>query len=129
MGNTPVQEQPLYEQLYIRLTSMPRAARIMVSAFFALMVTLAMFPIIDWAYIKYFYNPNTVTFASIIAVVLGGVMYVAGYLLIVGTVGEKPPARKAVLWYVVIGLIALIMVVLLLLQGYSMTDGLGVNWL
>jgi len=127
MAKSSAKDQPLYEQLSIRLINLPRITRILIAAFFALMVTLAIFPVVDWVYLQYFYNPSSNTLASIVSAIFGAVMYGAGYLLIVGTIGEKPPARKAVLWYVVIGLIALIIVILLLLQGFSMTDGLGVD--
>jgi len=117
---------PLYEQLSRGLNHMPRIVRILIAGFFALVVTAAIFPIVDRVYLDYFYNPDAPpTLAAVISAIIGGLMYAVGWRLIVGTIGEEIPARKAVLWYFVIGLFALVIVVLLIVQGISMTDELG----
>jgi hypothetical protein len=46
-------------------------------------------------------------------------MYLVGWQLIVGPVGEIPPARKMVLWYVGIGALSIALVVLWLITGVA----------
>lgn len=119
-------ELPLHMQITYRLNRFSRFIRILIAGFIALIVTAAIFPIVDSVYLNYFYDPDAPpTLAAIISSTIGGLMYAIGWRLIVGTIGEELPARKAVLWYFVIGLLAFIIVALLILQGISMTDEFG----
>lgn len=102
-----------------RLLSLPRITRIAIALFFALMLTLALSPWIDWLYIRYFFTAESVIAPSLISTGAGCGMYIAGWILLVGTPGQELPARRALLWYVVLGMAAAVVVGILLLQGIS----------
>jgi hypothetical protein len=111
-------------RLHLRLArwllSWPRALRMILVIAFALTVTIAFSPLVDNLYLSFFYTPATTVLPSIVSVALGLVMYVAGWRIIVGTVGETPAAQWAVLWYFGIGLLAVVLIIILVMQGISM---------
>jgi hypothetical protein len=109
-------------QIVERILRLPRFARIGLCALFALAVTLALSPLIDEIYLRFFFSAQTVIAPSLISAVFGLVMYVTGWLLVIGTRGETPPARLGVLWYVLVGILALIVVVFLVVRGVSLLN-------
>lgn len=103
---------PFWERITVDLLEMPRPARLFVSAFFALAVTLALSPFIDAVYLDYFFDERTVIVPALVAGAFGLVMYIAGYLLIIGWQGEDMKPRRAVMWYVRVGLLAIFVTIL-----------------
>ncbi len=101
---------PLWERVAVDLLEMPRLARMFVATFFALAVTLAVSPVIDIIYLNNFFDESTVIVPALVAGAFGLLMYIAGYLLIVGWQGEDLSPRRAVIWYVIVGLIAMLVV-------------------
>ncbi len=116
----PVEALPLSQQLINRLVALPRVARVLIVALFALMVTLALSPLVDTIYLTYFYSYETRIIPSLVSASFGLVVYVIGWWLMVGTLGERPIARIALLWYCGTGLLALLVVVFLLLRGVTL---------
>ena len=104
------------------LLRLPRLVRILVVGMFALGVTLALFPVVDAIYLRFFFHESTRSVASLISAGIGLVMYMVGWQLIVGTVGEQPPARRVVLWYLVIGGLAILLSLLLIVQGVTILN-------
>jgi hypothetical protein len=96
---------------------LPRLTRIVLAGVFALAVTLAITPIVDRIYLDYFYNPDTRLVPALISTVIGLVYYVFGWRTIIGYVGETPPARREVFWYVIIGTVACVIVIVLTVFG------------
>lgn len=96
---------------------LPRLTRIVLSAVFALAVTLAITPIVDRIYLESFYNPDTRLVPALITTVVGLAYYVYGWRVIIGYVGETPPARREVFWYFVIGTVASLLVIVLTVFG------------
>jgi hypothetical protein len=104
-----------------RLLDLPRLLRILLVAVLALFTTLAISPVVDEVYIRYFFTmlDGTITFVDaraipyIITSTFGLIMYLAGWQLVVRTtVGEKGTVNRAVMWYFCIGLLAVIVVTL-----------------
>jgi predicted cation transporter len=93
--------------------------RILLVSFFALATTLAVFPVVDEAYFRFLYNDATRLLPSLVSVGVGIIMYIWGWRLIIGTIGEAQPVRLAAFWYLVIGILAVLLVIGLLVQGYS----------
>jgi hypothetical protein len=93
-----------------QLLGLPRLTRIIIAGTFALAVTLAVSPIIDEIYLRNFFSPDTRIVPSLIAATFGLGMYAAGWLTIVGTVGEDPEARPLVKIYLIVGVLALVIV-------------------
>jgi hypothetical protein len=103
----------------------PRTVRFLIVGLFAISVTLAVFPIVDELYIRFLFDEATRILPSFVSTSLGIIMYVFGWRLIIGTIGEVPPVRPAVFWYLVIGILATLLVVALFLQGYSIGTAPG----
>src|SRR5262245_36210004 len=97
--------------------SLPRILRILIAVVFALCVTLALSPMIDMIYMKFFFMPQTVIAPSLVSSAFGLAMYVLGWRFMIGTVGERPEVRLVVLWYVLLGVMALAVVVILIVRG------------
>jgi hypothetical protein len=91
---------------------MPRITRILISGVFALATTLALSPIVDEIYLSFFLDDTTVWVPALISVSCGLVMYVAGWRLIVGTVGEINQTDRATMIYFGVGFLAIVVVVL-----------------
>jgi hypothetical protein len=110
----PVRQRP---SIAARLASLPRLSRIALAALFALAVTLVVFPLVDSIYLQTFFDERTRMIPALVSAGVGAVMYAIGWRLLVGYVGETPTARPAIVWYVGVGMAALIAVALLLLYG------------
>lgn len=100
----------------------PRLVRILIVALFALAVTLALSPLVDYLYDRFFFSMQTREVPSLVSASFGLLMYLLGWWLMVGTVGEKPEARAALLWYIGTGVAALLFVVFLLVRGVSLVN-------
>lgn len=105
------------DQFVTRLVGFPRMIRIIIVAFFALMIVLAVFPLVDSIYLDYFFSPDTVVVPAIVTVAIGSLAYIFGWYVYIGTVGTIPPAKNRVLWYFVLGSVATIIVVGLFVYG------------
>jgi hypothetical protein len=100
----------------------PRLARIVLIAVFALAVTLSLTPLIDYIYSLYFFSTATVIVPSLISAVFGLIMYMIGWWLVVGTVGEKLDARLWTLFYIILGVFAVALVGFLVVRGVSLVS-------
>lgn len=108
-----------YERLLNWFLALPRIIRIILAAIFALATTLALSPIVDKIYVDYFFTEQTRILPSLISTGFGLVMYVTGWMLFIGTVGDDPPPRFAVLWYFVLGWFAILLALLWFVQGIT----------
>jgi hypothetical protein len=105
-----------------RVIQLPRIARILLAALFALAVTLAFSPLVDLIYDRYFFNRNTLIVPALVTATFGLIMYMIGWWLMVGTVGERPAVRAALVWYFGIGVLAVVVVVYLIASGVSLLN-------
>jgi hypothetical protein len=105
-----------------RINQLPRLARIGLVALFALAITLALSPLIDVIYDRYFFSTQTLIAPALVTTACGLIMYLLGWWLMVGTVGEKPPVRPALVLYFGIGLLAVVVVTYLLITGVSLIN-------
>lgn len=108
---------PLTTQTMLWLLHLPRLARILITGILALAVTLVLSLVIF--YQSLFYSSGLQLALMIFAAVMGLAMYLAGWQLIVGTVGQTPPARLAIIWYLGIGCLSIFLIVLWFLQGFQ----------
>lgn len=116
--NRPVERVPLVTYMVRRILNWPRFIRILLIGVFAVAVTAAIFPLVDYIYITNFFNESSRILPSFIATALGIIMYVAGWWLIVGIRGERCPERSAVFVYMIVGLMIVLFVLTLVLNGY-----------
>ena len=112
----------LPQQIIIRVLAWPRFVRILMCGLFALAVTLALSPLVDEIYLRFFFSEQTVLIPSLVSSTFGLLMYMLGWWLVIGTVGETPPARGSVLAYLALGLLAILVVVFLILRGVSLLN-------
>ncbi|MCB9454972.1 MAG: hypothetical protein H6671_03170 [Anaerolineaceae bacterium] len=108
-----------------QIIELPRGVRILMVGLFAVAATFAVNPVIDTLYIQFFYNADTVILPSIAAVFVGMVVYVLGWLLMIGTVGETPPIRRVIVWYCLVGLLVVVLVVGALIMGLNSGNAPG----
>lgn len=108
----------LYRAINVVL-SLPRLVRILVAAIFGIAVTAALFPLVDQIYITNFFSEQTIVVPSLVSAGAGILMYVTGWILVVGTRGSQPPKRLAILFYIFAGVIMVLYVLILLVNGYS----------
>lgn len=117
-----------------RVLTWPRLARMILAAVVALVVTLAVVPLVDELYLRLFFQPLDEPFGlypeltslealipSLISVAIGGLTYIVGWALMVGNVAEPPPPRRVLVLYWLLALFALGMVIVLIAQGVSMS--------
>ena len=100
----------------------PRLVRILIVALFALAVTLALSPLVDYLYDRFFFSMETRMVPSLVSASFGLLMYLVGWMLMVGTVGEEPEARVALLWYIGTGVAAMLVVGILVVRGVSLVN-------
>jgi hypothetical protein len=117
MKKAATTEPPVSARLVERIVHLPRLTRIGLAALFALALTLAITPIVDRIYMDRFYDPTTRGVPAMVSTALGLVFYVVGWRVIIGYVGETPPARRAVFWYAAVGVTACLLVLLLVVIG------------
>ena len=114
------------EWVQARLIRLPRLVRIMLAAVLALALTGAIFPLVDQVYIQYFFTPETRIVPSYVSAGLGALVYLVGWLLIVGPTGEnRVSSHPMVVVYLLTGMVALCLDIVLVIQGFAMTDVLN----
>ena len=86
---------------------LPRILRIIIAALFGVATTLALFEVVDKIYIEYFFSQSTRILPALISGGFGMAMYVVGWQLIVGIIGEERHAKAATVWYFAVGLFAI----------------------
>ncbi|MCB9451685.1 MAG: hypothetical protein H6672_09610 [Anaerolineaceae bacterium] len=101
------------------IVRLPRLVRIIMVGVFAIAVTFAVSPVVDELYLRWLFDDSTVILPSIITVVIGMVVYIIGWLLVVGSAGETPRARPVVLLYCLLGILAVVLAVAALLPGLN----------
>ena len=99
------------------LLNRPRMLRILIAGVFSAFVTLALFPVVDAMYLDFFFTMETRALPSLVSSAIGLVTYFVGWQLIVGTIGTRPAARMAILWYFGIGVFAIVLAILLVING------------
>jgi hypothetical protein len=112
----------LPEWIVTKVIAAPRPARIGLVAVFALAVTLALSPLVDYLYDLYFFSPETVILPALVTTAFGLSVYAVGWWYVVGTIGEKPVRRKGMLVYLAIGVAAVVLVAALLISGISLLN-------
>lgn len=115
-----VPSQPIHSLALHWILGLPRLVRFLIVGVFGIAVTVASSPLVDNVYLQFLYTEQTRMLPALVSVGLGVVMYMLGWWLLVGTTGEAVPPRNAVLWYVGVGILAVCLVIVLILNGYSL---------
>ena len=104
------------------LVQLPRLIRIIIAVFFAGMMTLAVSPLVDHIYLRYFFSIETRILPAFVTVAIASIMYIAGWRIYIGTVNTVPSAKNRILWYFGMGISVTIIVIVLFIQGISMAQ-------
>lgn len=111
-----VAQNSWYWRIAERIVAMPRLLRILFVGVFALMTTLALSPIVDEIYIRYFFNMETRAIPYLISTTAGLAMYLTGWQLIVGPVGDDMRVHRRTFWYLGTAILVTMMVNVWLLR-------------
>ncbi len=105
--------------------SLPRVGRVLLVTVFGIVTTLALMPIVDSVYLTYFMALGLPVLPALISTGFGMSMYIMGWRLIVGTVGERPIPQRATAVYFWIGILMCLTVLALIAYGMalSLQDG------
>lgn len=98
--------------------SWPRLLRMGLVTVFTLAAVAAVFPLVDSIYIAQFFTEETRILPSLVTLVIGIMMYAAGWWLVIGMPGDTLPLRRALYVYLLLGLLLVIVVLILLAYGY-----------
>lgn len=90
------------------LLGWPRLARIAFVITTSLLMTLFLTPLLTDVHWRFAYTLDTYYAPAIIAILVTCVMYIVGWRLVVGTPGEPPQPRPALLGYFAVMLIILL---------------------
>lgn len=115
--NKPKITQPLWMRIVGVALGFPRIIRILLAGIFSLTVTLVVGLIFYFVDVRFLLSlDGTVTTRLIIPVVvatiLGLIMYVAGWFYYVGGRGVDNTVRIGILWYLLVGIISIILSVI-----------------
>jgi hypothetical protein len=111
--------RPFWQEAIHWLLKLPRMVRITMVGLFALAITLSLSPLVDYVYLSYMFTEETRVLPSLVSAAIGVTAYILGWWLMIGTVGELPPPRRLVLIYVLVGIFALSLVIVLTINGFS----------
>jgi hypothetical protein len=112
-------QSPFWMDVARWLVKLPRYTRLAIVLLFALAVTFVVSPLVDYLYLSYIYTPETRLLPSFISSGAGIAMFFFGWWLLVGPSGEVPAVRRGVIWYLLFGSTAVIIVVALAVFGLS----------
>ena len=115
----PAERVPYATFLMRKILGWSRLVRIIIISLFGVALTAAVFPIVDYVYITRFFDESTRIVPSFVSVGIGIIMYGIGWWLLVGIRGEKRPERIAVIIYMLAGIVIVLFVFILLINGYS----------
>lgn len=107
-----------------RILLLPRLTRILMVIFVALLLVMAIFPLVDILYVTYFFTPETIVLPSLVSIALGTIVYVWGWRSIVGMVGENPEPSLSAKVFMSLALLLVLIDLGLILWGLTMT-----NWI
>lgn len=115
----PAERVPYATYLVRKILGWSRGIRIVLITLLSMGVTAAVFPLVDLIYIRGFFDENTRILPSFVTAGIGIIMYGLGWWLLVGIRGEQRPERIGILIYVFVGILAMLLVFILIITGYS----------
>jgi hypothetical protein len=104
-------------RLALWMLGLPRLGRIVLAAVFAIALTLVLTPIIDLAYLRFLYSPQTVMLPALVSVGFGLLMYTLGWWLVVSGADDGSPMYGAITWYALLGVATVVLALVLLIVG------------
>lgn len=99
------------------VVELPRFARIVLCAVFALAVTVLLTPLVDQVYLENFFQPDTVMLPALLSAAVGIAVYAIGWRVFVGYVGERPRYTRALLIYFAFGVFVTVFALTLFILG------------
>lgn len=106
-----------------RIIALPRPWRLAFVVVVSLALVAVIFPAVDYIYLERFFSVDTRVLPSLVSALAMLLMYGVGFWLMVGWRGELPPPRRAILVYVLLGLVLVGVGIALIVYGLSLTAG------
>ncbi|HEX2622974.1 MAG TPA: hypothetical protein VHL11_22595 [Phototrophicaceae bacterium] len=106
----------------VSILRLPRVVRMVIIALPALAATIIFTPVVDSIYLQFFYTPETKIAPSLITSVVALLVYAIGWVLVVGTAGEKPQERQAIKWYALASIFLIVFAAIWF--GYLLIDSM-----
>lgn len=108
----PKQSDTSVPTFWEQITSMNRLLRLLMVVIFSMTTVLATSPLIDTLYLQLFFTPETRILPSLISMGFGLMMYMWGWIYLVGSSGQPIMISRGLKWYVYIGILTIIIVLL-----------------
>ncbi|MBC8171605.1 MAG: hypothetical protein H7X77_08025 [Anaerolineae bacterium] len=121
----PEVHEPQTDRAVIWILGLPRVVRMILIVFPAMATTIIFTQVVDMIYLRFFFTMETRQVPSLITSGLALVVYMIGWMLVVGTRGEKPQERSAVKWYLIASIILILFAFLWLM--YLVFENIRVN--
>ncbi len=109
--------QPDHEPLSVQILGLSRYLRIALILIFALVTTMLVSPLIDRIYLENFYDPSTTVLPAMLTVGCGVIVYIVGWMLLIGFGDTLPIPGNWVILYSLYGIVVCMVVLTLLVNG------------
>ncbi len=116
----PAQALKRPDRIVQRALNLPRAGRVLLAGLFGVATTLAFMPLVDGVYLAHLLAWQTPMLPALFSSGLGMAVYIAGWRLLVGTVGERPALGRATALYFWFGVLMCLFVLALVLYGLAL---------
>lgn len=103
-----------------RALELPRVGRMLLAGVFGIAATLALMPLVDGVYLTHLMAWNLPVLPALVSSGAGMAVYIVGWRLMVGTVGERPAAGRAAVLYFWFGVLLCLLVLALVLYGLAL---------
>ncbi len=100
------------------ILGLPRLARIILVIIPTFAAVVVLQPLIDTIYLRYFFSMETRDAAALVTAAVALVVFLIGWLLVVGNAGETPPVRRSVRVYLYLAIALVLFAVLWLAYLY-----------
>ncbi len=89
-----------------------RPTRLALVSSIAIATTFSISPLVDMFYIDHLFSLSMPILPALFSSGIGIIVFIIGWWLLVGIVGETPQARPAILWYFGFGLFVMIIAII-----------------
>jgi hypothetical protein len=92
----------------------------LLAGLFGVATTLAFMPLVDGVYLTHLMAWEMPVLPSLVSAGIGMTVYILGWRLLVGTVGERPVLRRATVVYFWLGVLMCVLVLALIVYGLAL---------
>jgi hypothetical protein len=120
-----VSSDPLEVRIVRQLAALPRLVRILLCAWVGIVVTAAVSAVVDYLYLNFLFDESTRILPSLVSAGIGIIVYGIGWWLMVGSIGAQTSVRRASIWYLLVGVLITLFLIVIAISGYSTATGVA----